>query len=188
MPMPTPDMPPPAHVVHAVTGRTRLLVPARRGDATFFARIRDSMRAMAGVDAVAATPRAGSVVIRHRGPFAPLAAAAEAAGLFTLTAPLAPAPRPAAARRVPGLALAAGGLAGLSAVQLARGQVAGNAIELLWNGYQARTRLGLPAVARVLVGVGLVQLARGQVLGSATSLLFYALTARLLARGQPRGG
>ena len=176
---------PRAHVVHAISGRTRLVLPARRGDATFFANLADALRALPEVQAADAAPRAGSVVVRHDGGFARIADAAAAAGLFAL----APAPPPVAVparrrprRRVPPLVLLAGGFAGLGAVQVARGRVAGNAVELLWNGFQAGQRLGRPRVSRMLIGLGLLQLVRGQVAGSASSLLFYALAARHFAR------
>jgi hypothetical protein len=182
------DMPPRAHIIHAVGGRTRLILPARRGDAGFFAALAESLRDQTDVESVATTPRAGSVVIRHRGPFAPVSAAAELAGLFAITDPPPPTRPAGRPRRVPALSLAVGGLAGLGAIQVARGQVAGNAVELLWNGYQAHARLGLPMLARALAGIGLIQLARGRALGSATSLLFYALSARQLARGRREAG
>lgn len=184
-----PDRLPQAHVAHAVAGRTQLVVPARRGDTAFFATAVTALRAAAGVAAVAATPRLGSLVVRHAGDFAPVAAAARSAGLFAVSTPPAVPARPRrAGRRLPALALVAGGLAGLGAMQAARGRFAGNAVELLWNGFQASRRLGLPSVSRALVGIGVLQLARGQVLGSASSLLFYALAARDLARDKRDGG
>lgn len=187
---------PQAYLVHAVAGRTRLRVPARRGDADWFARVVARLGALPAVAGTAATPRLGTLIIRHDGAFAPLAAAAEAVGLFALAAPLPPAPqppvpavaRPRALPRVAPLSLVAGGLAGLAALQAARGQVAGNAVEIAWQGYHARVRLGLPMVSRLMIGVGLLQLLRGEVVGPASSLMFYALTARMLARERQAGG
>jgi hypothetical protein len=188
-----PENLPVAHVVHAVPGRTRLIVPARRGIADFFERATTALRRMEGVVAATASPRAGSLVVRHAGHFGSVAAAARAAGLFVV-APL-PAPRlhlsPARVqpgrRPVPPLLLAAAGLAGLSVLQVMRGRGAGSAVEALWNAYQARSQLGMPKLAGVLMGVGLWQLARGEILGSGLSMLVYALSARQSARQQDGG-
>ena len=185
--MPDADGPPEAHIVHALPGRTRLIVPARRGDAAFFADRGAALARLPGVTATGPNPRAGSIVVHHQGDFASVAAAAEAAGLLrvaALRARVAPRSR-RRPRRVPPMMLAAGGLAGLGAVQVLRGRIAGNAVEALWNAYQARRRLGMPRLSRLLVGVGLLQLARGEVLGPGVSLLFYALVARQMARSVP---
>ncbi|HET9018030.1 MAG TPA: hypothetical protein VFN46_00490, partial [Acetobacteraceae bacterium] len=113
--MSDPDSLPQAHVVHAIAGRTRLVVPARRGDPAFFANLADGLRGLPGVLAAGATPRVGSVVVRHAGAFAKVAEAAASAGLLAL----APAPPPVspvspqrrALRRVPPLVLLAGSFA-----------------------------------------------------------------------------
>lgn len=185
---------PAAHVVHAVPGRTRLIVPSRRGDAAFFAAATVQLGEAPGVAAVRANPRAGSLVARHAGGADAVAAAAREAGLFEVAplpaevAPSAPARLHPQPRKVQPLMLAACGLAGLGVVQALRGRVAGNGVGMLWHAYQARQRFGMPGLSHLLVVLGLVQLARGQALGSAASLLFYALSARELAREERAGG
>lgn len=65
--------------------------------------------------------------------------------------------------------------------QLARGHVAGNAVENFWNANGAYATLRKPWISVALVGLGFYQLANRRVLGPAASLL-YALSARRMAQ------
>jgi hypothetical protein len=171
-----------AHVTHRLPGRMRLRIPARRGDPAFFARLVERARDLPALRAVRANPVTSSLLLEHEGEIEPIA---RALGL-DLVAPRPPAPRtrrPAAPASPFGLA--AIGFGAASAVQLARGRLAGDsAVENLWNGLTAFRALKRPGLAAVLTGVGLVQLARGRVLNSALSLAFYAASARALGRGR----
>ena len=171
-----------ASVTHRLPGRTRLRIPARRGDAAFFERTIEQARALPSVRAARANPVTASLLLEHEGEIEPIAAEL---GLG-IAAPLPPARR----RRRPiapqsPLELASVGFGTAAAVQLARGRFAGDsAVENLWNGLTAFRILKRPGLAAVLAGVGVVQLARGRVLNSALSLAFYAASARSLARRQ----
>jgi len=71
-----------AHVVHATTGRARLRLPSVKGDARFFARIKDELGRFAGVADVRVNARTGSVLVRHSGDFQAVARHAHARDLF----------------------------------------------------------------------------------------------------------
>jgi hypothetical protein len=184
-PQPDSDLPD-AFTVHQVPGRTRLRVPARRGDRTYFAHIAQALALAPEVLLVRVNPSTGSILLLHTSPLQKLAGYAAEGGLFRLAAaPAAPfrratriEPRP----RIAPLSLLSAGLAGLGVIQLARARVAGTAIEHLWGAYQASRTLGRPGVVATLAAIGVVQLARGRVLSPAVSLLSYALTARSFAR------
>jgi hypothetical protein len=180
-----PDLPQ-AHVAHSVSGRTRLLVPVRRGEGAFLHALAERIAALPEIEAAVAHPRTGSLVVHHAMPLAVLTARLREAGLLAVVPIPAPAAAPPRARRPVAspspLILVAGGMVGLGVVQAARGRLMGNAVETLWNAFQSRRRADHPAVAATLAAVGLLQLARGQVLGSAVSLFFYALTARRMAQ------
>lgn len=52
-----------AHVVHAIPGRARIKLPARRGDGLFFSRLEDFLRRCPGVAEVHSNSRAASALI-----------------------------------------------------------------------------------------------------------------------------
>ena len=168
---------PVAHIVHQVPGRVRFRLPSKRGDAAFFARAADTLRVQAGVVAVATDARTGSVLVEHSLDADAVVSLAAANAPFHVTG--------AQARQGPkaaALSAAAAGFAALGTYQLARGRVAGNALENFWNAYGAYAVLGQPWASAALVGVGLYQLANRRILGPAVSLYFYALTARHMAQ------
>lgn len=184
---PQPDpRPPDAYAAHQVSGRTRIRVPARRGDPTYFAHVAHALAIAPDVQSVRVNPSTASILLHHTAPLRQLAELAAEAGLFRLTAtPTAPIRRTPQIRpspRIAPLSLAAAGLAGLGLFQLARRRMAGSAVEHFWGAYQASRALRTPSVAATLAAVGAVQLARGRVLSPAVSLLSYALTALTLAR------
>ena len=71
-----------AEIVHAMPGRARLRIAARRGDAVFFASVATGLSTIPGVHKVEVRPLTGSVVILHSRPFARIATAAREARLF----------------------------------------------------------------------------------------------------------
>ncbi len=171
-----------ANVTHRLPGRTRLRIPARRGDDAFFARMIEQARALPAVLAARANPVTGSLLLEHEGEIETVA--------WELGLDIAPPLPPARRTRNPvappsPFGLAAAGFGAAAAVQLARGRLVGDsAVENLWNGFNAFRALKRPGLAAALTGVGLAQLARGRVLNSALSLVFYAASARSLARRQ----
>lgn len=57
---------PTVDVAHHHAGRTRLRVPARRGDATFFQRVAQAYTERADVAAVETNPLTGSILLHHQ--------------------------------------------------------------------------------------------------------------------------
>lgn len=171
-----------ATITHRLPGRTRLRIPARRGDAAFFARVAEQARGLPTVRAVRANPVTSGLLVEHEGEIEPIARDLG----FDIVAPKPPVrhiSRPVA--RPSPFGLAAIGFGAASVVQLARGRVVGDsAVENLWNGFTAFRALRRPGLATLLTGVGVAQLARGRLLNSALSLAFYAASARALGRGQ----
>jgi hypothetical protein len=55
----------PAYVIHSVTGRTRLQIPAKRGDGLFFANVEASLQSCTGIDSVRFNSRAASILITY---------------------------------------------------------------------------------------------------------------------------
>jgi copper chaperone CopZ len=68
-------MAPDAIVAHRTAGRLRLRVPSKKGDALYFASVRDALSAIEGVESVEVSPVTGSVLVRHTAPFAAIKAA-----------------------------------------------------------------------------------------------------------------
>ena len=179
---------PAARVEHRLPGRVRLRVMARRGDAGFFARTVERLRALPGVRAARANRRTGSILVEHDG--GDLRAIAEAAareGLFQVEPPARPGVRTAGLAPAPDpMSLVAASFAVLALVQGGRGQVAGSASESLWNAYGAYAQLRRPGLALGLAALGAYRLIRGPRLSSAAALLYYALSAR--EQAARRGG
>jgi hypothetical protein len=78
------DTLPRAEIVHAIPGRVRLRVDARRRDEVYFASVATSLSAVPGVTRVEVRPLTGSLVIHHIVPFGRIAAAAEERRLFSI--------------------------------------------------------------------------------------------------------
>ena len=138
-----------AHIVHSLPGRTRLKVPARRGEPRYFTRLSEGLSRYTGIVRVQANPRTGSLLLEHTVPLAQIAAFAQTHQLFTLAPPeslqqeiesstqaglrwlnrqFAQASEDLLNVRVV-LIL---GLAGLIFIQVARGQILMPATNLLW--------------------------------------------------------
>jgi Heavy metal associated domain 2 len=125
------DTLPIAELVHAMQGRTRLRIAARRGDAVFFASVATGLSTIPGVHKVEVRPLTGSLVIEHSPPLARIAKVAEEARLFELARVENPPPATPAMPFEPKIMVAVGlGVFALS--QLARGHILPPAITLAW--------------------------------------------------------
>lgn len=186
----TSTSPPLAELVHQLPGRLRLRMNGQRGDAAFFADMAKRVAALAGVHAVRANSRTGSLLIGYNGTADALVRSASEQGVLRIAAP-APKPVRVAVRSrrlvaVQPLSVAAAGLTGLGLYQAARGRLLSSATEHFWHAYSAYAQMNRKPIAATLGALGLYQLARGRILGSAASLVFYALSARNMARGRDR--
>jgi hypothetical protein len=128
-----PDALPIAEVVHAMEGRTRLRIPARRGDAAFFASIATGLSTIAGVEDADVRPLTGSLLLQHGVPLAGIAAAAEQARLFKVADGAAMPPPQVAARIDPKWVIGVG-LGVIAVWQLTQGRILPPAITLAWYG------------------------------------------------------
>lgn len=125
------DTPPLAELVHAIPGRARLRIAARRGDAVFFASIATALSHTSGVADVEVRPLTASIVIRHAGPLSRIGDAARDAGLFVISTPVA-APPPVCAIPVEPRIVAAVGLGTFALWQLTQGRILPPALTLAW--------------------------------------------------------
>lgn len=118
-----------AATVHAIPGRTRLRIEARRGDDFFFASIATGLSSIAGVDHVEVRPLTGSVLIRHSAPLARIAEAAAQARMFTMIE-VEPLSRQDRAAPLDAKAITAIGLGFFALLQLMRGRILPPAVTL----------------------------------------------------------
>jgi hypothetical protein len=120
-----------AKVVHTMSGRARLRIPERRGDAVFFASVATGLATIGGVHKVEVRPLTGSIVLRHGPPLERIGKAAREARLFVMEdpshAPAQAADMPIDPRVVVGL-----GMGVLSLWQLLEGRILPPAITLAW--------------------------------------------------------
>lgn len=75
---------PEAYVMSQIAGRTRLRVPARRGDVAFFEELADSLARCRGVTQVTTNPATASVLVLYRGAQSRFTRYAENEGLFSV--------------------------------------------------------------------------------------------------------
>ncbi|MEX3789243.1 hypothetical protein [Paraburkholderia sp. BR14374] len=148
---------PEAHISHLLAGRVRLKIPARRHDASFFSEVVRRLEQCDGVIEVRASPLTAGVLIMHATELNSIAAWASQQRLFSLQVHSAESlpgePKRAIARSARSVAPVAGGpaerrarllstsLAGLGALQTARGQILAPAVTLFWYAYDARRGL-----------------------------------------------
>jgi len=138
-----------AHIVHSLPGRTRLKLPERRGEPRYFAQLSERLNQCAGIVRVQTNPRTGSLLLEHRVPLEQIAAFAQAQQLFTLAPPESlqqeiKSSAQASLRWLNRQLAQTGegllnvrvvlilGLAGLTLIQVARGQILLPATNLLW--------------------------------------------------------
>lgn len=141
--------PPVAQLVHELPGRIRVRVPARRGDSTYFHKVRETFDLCRPVLAAEGNPRTASVLIRHEGDARTIWTFAESRGLFIPERGVAAAPRIldrviADARQIDGWfqsssggdldlgTVVTAGLVGMSVYQLLCGQILAPSVTLGW--------------------------------------------------------
>ncbi len=155
---------PHAYLSHAVPGRTRWRIPAKKADSAYFRDLERRLGAMPDVIRVEAHPRTASVVVRHHGEASALARRAEQEELFTQLG------REPSAR--------------------AMRDDWNDRIERAerWMTRSTGGRLDLPmALALLLAASASVQLLRGRVAPPAATLAWYALNCLFIARSMGLG-
>jgi hypothetical protein len=149
---------PEAHISHAAAGRVRIKVPARRGDADYFARAAARFGECPGVQRIATNPLTASILIEHTTDTAAILDFAKAGDVVSLqrergeTVSLAATLREAAAD---------------ADARLRR--AAGDALDL-WS-----------ATSLIFFTLACIQVLRGQYMGPATALLWTAIAAMRLS-------
>jgi hypothetical protein len=147
-----------ATVSHTLQDRTRFRIPARKGDAAFFAAVEKTLTAHAQIHQVVANPLTGSVLVQHNLALTDLARYAQEQQLFTVEAK-APASR--------ALNLASGSIDQVDHLLQRTTQGAFDLTELLFVG---------------LIAAAIIQFLRGKVFAPATTLLSYAATLLVFHR------
>lgn len=155
---------PAAYVAHQAGERLRLRIPARKGDAAFFARAERDLADCTGVAYAEANPLTASLLLHYQGDLTDLAAAAAAGQLFSLEPPQPP------AHSV--LDVVSERVERLEHLVLRSSRGAVDLDTLLFVG---------------LVGAGVVQIARGRALGPASTLLANAATILAVHRARRAG-
>jgi hypothetical protein len=147
-----------ALVEHAIPGRTRLRIPALRGDGAGLLWLAEGLRDCPGLSGIEPRPLTGSLLLRHQVPLTEVMAFAEGHGLLQLGggAPIAPAPTPPS--RPPPIGAPP------------RPAMPGEASPR----HGGRGAFELVLIALLILAAG-VQLYRGHLLEPATKLLWYAL-------------
>jgi hypothetical protein len=151
---------PRAYLVHRLAGRTRLRIRERRQDTDYFDRVHRQLIWLPGVESVRVNSGTGSVLVLHPDtPYATLERRLQALELFRIVPGREPSEAPLATlqtgvARLDGLVGSglAGGLdlrtlavmaaAGLAIRQMARGEVLGPGLPLLWNAFELILRRG----------------------------------------------
>jgi hypothetical protein len=120
-----------AEIVHAMPGRVRLRLAARRGDRVFFASIATGLSAIPGVSRVEVRPLTGSIMLQHVCPLARIGIAAEQGRLFVIADAHTAPPLTPAIPIDPKMVVAVG--LGIFALwQLAQGRILPPALTLGW--------------------------------------------------------
>lgn len=155
---------PVAHVAHCIPQRTRMRIPARRGDHEYFGRLKETLAGCPGVLEVETNPLTAGLLLRHDAPLEEIGAFAETQELFALSRELA------------------------AFVPLARrlldiGRAIDGALVDATHGKLNATEAGL----LVVLALAFYQLWRGNILPPASPLFGYALSlvAVALARRSP---
>lgn len=146
-----------AYVVHHIPGRIRLRVPSRRDDLEFFRNVEHRLQACPGVSRMYSNPETASILVYYEGELPELLLHATDAGLAKLIQVEVGLPplKPVSERlldllgnlgrgishqsngAIDGKSAVVGSLLIAGVVQLARGQILGPAVPLLWYAAQA---------------------------------------------------
>ena len=73
-----------ALVVHKMAGRIRIRVPSQKGNAAYFASVKEALSACVGVEGVEVAPFTGSILVRCHGPTEGVIGWAQSQGLFVV--------------------------------------------------------------------------------------------------------
>jgi hypothetical protein len=157
----------PAYLVHATRERTRLRIPAERGNEAYFERAARLLSQTEEVREAQGNALTASLLLRHEAPLSVDLIAGWGAehGLFDRIEPLWPRTRPLASASQGNARRFDEHLRGLSSEQL-----------------DLRTATGI-----VLAMAAIIQAGRGQILAPAASLLWYAIEALGLLPPDDRG-
>jgi hypothetical protein len=147
-----------ASVRHALAGRTRIGIDARRGDAAFFAALAEELSGLPGVRSVEVHPLTGSALIRHDGAFSRIALSAGEAGLFTVEV------QPAAT------------VTGKGERETPQGTHRAKAAPAASDPEAAMGLNGRHLLAVIFLALAIVQVLRGRLLSPALTLAWYAVT------------
>jgi hypothetical protein len=163
---------PDAEIIHALPGRARLRVGARRRDSEWLAAAAAALRNAPGVEDVTASALTGSLLVRHRGELEEVVKWAETQELFRVV-------QPAEASRSDAAAPAADEP---HAARLLTPLLDPRILRLL--GQRVAGRVAAESdprqvAAAVLALLGALQMARGQVLPAAVTLLTEAFKLTL---------
>jgi hypothetical protein len=155
-------MAPTAFLAHGSSGRVRIRVPSRRGDAAYFERIRDSFAQCPGVRHLDVNPMTGSILLHHGLELEEVVCFGESNRLFEI-------------ERAP-----ARGASPLSRLAQEFGRLDAR-ISASTGGM-----LDLPTIAfAACLGGVVIQMGRGRALAPASTLAWYAASLLLLARALP---
>lgn len=156
-------MAPLATLAHHSPGRARIRVAARRGDTSYFDRVRDSFSQCPGIRHLDVNPSTGSILLHHSLGIEEIVGFGRENELFDL--------EESSPRRRSPLARLGGSLRRLDQ-HLARST--GGSLDLATIAFV------------VFAGGAVVQLARGKALAPASTLAWYAASLLLLASALPR--
>jgi hypothetical protein len=76
---------PMAHCVHRTATRTRIRIPSKKGDKSFFAALREHLERCEQITQAEVNPLTGGVLIFHEGDFDAIAQYAERLNIFTMS-------------------------------------------------------------------------------------------------------
>lgn len=151
-----------AYIHHQIPGRTRLKIPARRGDIQYFEHLATALAGYPGVVHAHANPQTASLLIEHSGVLPEITDRAAAEELFEVVhdtlAPI-----------------------------VEEGQAPTTPVNPEAQAYRLHAKPQmLPALAVGFAGLGVYQLFRRQILAPATTLFWYALSAMIVAAARKR--
>ncbi len=150
---------PSAYLSHAVPGRSRWRIPAKKADGAFFSELERRLAALPEVLQAEGHPLTASILVRHHGDTAALARHAESEDLFAQREP----ERSCTSMR--------------DALTDRFGRIE------RWMSDKTGGRLDPPmALSLLLTGLALTQVLRGRVAAPAVTLAWYALNSLLIAR------
>jgi hypothetical protein len=158
-------MVPIAHICHAIAGRLRIRVPAKRRDTSYLLNAQQKLASLHGVDSVEANPITGTLLLHHHLNPQAIVEFARGQDLFTITTP----DNTAARDSETVSERAYGALRALD--QYVRGLSGGGTD--FWG-----------VIFLVMLGLGIKELIKGNISSPATTMLWYAVGALMLAQGK----